>query len=98
MVAPYKLHGGNSTTRSLHAWTECTKREYAKDVPPEPEPDLPGSARMLVAGTTSLLPNWVYVTPKFTPLIFVISASYHTPLRKTCQQVMGNTVRTRVAQ
>ena len=32
MAAPYKLHGGNSTTRSLHAWNECTKREYAKDV------------------------------------------------------------------
>ena len=26
MAAPYKLHGGNSTTRSLHAWNECTKR------------------------------------------------------------------------
>ena len=32
MAAPYKLHGGNSTTRSLHAWNECRKREYAKDV------------------------------------------------------------------
>ena len=32
MAAPYKLHGGNRTTRSLHAWNECTKREYAKDV------------------------------------------------------------------
>ena len=32
VAAPYKLHGGNSTTRSLHAWNECTKREYAKDV------------------------------------------------------------------
>ena len=29
VAAPYKLHGGNSTIRSLH---ECTKREYAKDV------------------------------------------------------------------
>ena len=27
MAAPYKLHGGNSTTRSLRAWNECTKRE-----------------------------------------------------------------------
>ena len=36
VAAPYKLHGGNSTTRSLHAWDECTKREYAKDVPCEP--------------------------------------------------------------
>ena len=32
VAAPYKLHGGDSTTRSLHAWNECTKREYAKDV------------------------------------------------------------------
>ena len=32
VAAPYKVHGGNSTTRSLHAWNECTKREYAKDV------------------------------------------------------------------
>ena len=32
MAAPYKLHGGNGTTRSLHAWNECTKRECAKDV------------------------------------------------------------------
>ena len=31
MAAPYKLHGGNSTTRSLRAWNECTKREYAKE-------------------------------------------------------------------
>ena len=30
MAAPYKLHGGNRTTRSLHAWNECTKREYAR--------------------------------------------------------------------
>ena len=32
VAAPYKLHGGNSATRSLHARNECTKREYAKDV------------------------------------------------------------------
>ena len=32
MAAPYKLHGGNSATRSLHVWNECTNREYAKDV------------------------------------------------------------------
>ena len=31
VAAPYKLHGGNSTTRSLRAWNECTKREYAKE-------------------------------------------------------------------
>ena len=23
------VHGGHSTTRSLHAWDECTQREYA---------------------------------------------------------------------
>ena len=32
MAAPYKLHAGNSTTRSLHEWNERTKREYGKDV------------------------------------------------------------------
>ena len=31
MAAPYKLHGGNRTTRSLRAWNECTKREYPKE-------------------------------------------------------------------
>ena len=33
MAAPCKRHVLNDATRSLHAWNECTGREYAKDVP-----------------------------------------------------------------